>query len=144
MLADYSGFRSSRERNLVDLVVLATTHAIDKSAVHRTVLTEAQHRYISLLGTFEVPLSWGIGYANAAESVRASSEFPAIEEALNLVRLFLDPVLDGRTLEGRWFHERRGWSVVYGLGRLSVVTCRRALATVHAALSRTHPSLQYP
>lgn len=108
-LADYSGFTSSRERDLVDLVILASAYDFDKGELRRAILSEARHRSVFLPRAFKVPPSWGVGYAKAAKGLQVSSQFPTIADALDLMEMFLDPVLDGSAPNGRWFHEQSRW-----------------------------------
>lgn len=108
-LADYSGSKSSRERDLVDLVVLATTHDFDAEDLRYSIQMEAHHRSVLLPRIFEVPSSWGSGYVKAARSVPACSPFRTVGDALQLMTSFLDPVLDGSLPDGRWSHEQQRW-----------------------------------
>lgn len=109
-LADYGGATSSRERDLVDLVVLASAYDFDKAELRRAIIAEAQHRSILLPRAFKVPPSWGVGYAKVARGVHASSQFPTIGDALDLMEVFLDPVLDVSAPNGRWHHEQGRWA----------------------------------
>ncbi len=109
-LANYSGSQSSRERDLVDLVVLATTHDFEASELREAILKEAQHREISLPPRFVAPRSWGAGYAKASKDVPACLSFATVSEALGLMAVFLDPLLGDRVCEGCWSHEQLQWS----------------------------------
>lgn len=109
-LAVYSGSESSRERDLVDLVVLATTDDFDAARLNEAILKEAQHRLTQLPPKFTVPRKWGAGYMKAAKGVPACLAFPTVREALDLMAVFLDPILQGHVSEGHWSHDQLQWS----------------------------------
>lgn len=100
---------STREKDLVDLVVLAKTHDIDGAALQYAILVEAQRRRMSLPTRFAVPASWGRGYAKLAMAVPHCEDYPNVEMAVNFVAKFLEPVLSG-TMNGRlWSHRTLEW-----------------------------------
>jgi hypothetical protein len=103
-------YPSTRFKDLVDLVVL-TGHARPVAEEQRRALvSEASRRDLRLPDRFEVPdpTLWARGYA--AEARRATAPVaPTLSAALDRVRPFLDPLLDG-TATGTWDPERRAWN----------------------------------
>ena len=100
---------STRFRDLVDLVAIAQGASIDAQEQIRAVTSEADRRGIVLPETFDVPdrALWESGYAaEANRSLLASAH--TLDEALAVVRPFLDPVLVG-TARGTWDHEHGAW-----------------------------------
>lgn len=60
-MADYEGRPSSREKDLVDLVVFAVTQDIDGDALTIALDTERRRRQIEPFTEFVVPSAWGQG-----------------------------------------------------------------------------------
>jgi hypothetical protein len=101
---------STRYRDLVDLVAIATSASVQAGPQITAVASEAQRRSIRLPSRFDVPDHelWERGYAaEAARSLLPTA--PTLDEALAVVRPFLDPLLDG-TAKGSWDPERCQWS----------------------------------
>jgi hypothetical protein len=102
---------STRFRDLVDLVSIANGASVEASAQLTALRSEANRRGITLPQRFDVPdhALWEPGYAREA----SRSLLPVahtLDEALDAVRPFLDPLLDG-TAVGRWDPTRRSWSL---------------------------------
>jgi hypothetical protein len=100
---------STRFRDLVDLVAISQGASIDAREQIRALTSEAERRGIVLPETFDVPdrALWESGYAaEARRSLLATAH--TLDEALAVVRPFVDPVLVG-TARGTWDHERGAW-----------------------------------
>jgi Nucleotidyl transferase AbiEii toxin, Type IV TA system len=101
---------SSRFKDLMDLVTLATRAELASEALHYALTSEATRRDIELPTRFDVPddVGWEQGYA--AEARRAVVPTAStLAEALAVVRPFLDPVLDGAA-RGKWHADRGVWA----------------------------------
>ena len=93
---------STRYRDLVDLVAIVTTSSVAADAVSTALASEAERRDLRLPAQFEVPdrQLWERGYAaEAARSLLPSAR--ELDEALALVRPFVDPILAG-SARGEW------------------------------------------
>lgn len=104
-----AGRPSTRFKDLVDLVAMATTVQLAADAQRRALMSEVARRDLSLPTRFDVPdrALWKAGYA--AEARRAVGlPARALDEALAVVRPLLDPVLDG-TAVGVWDPKRGVW-----------------------------------
>jgi len=100
---------STRFRDLVDLVAIVQGASVDAEPQILALRSEAQRRGIALPETFDVPdrALWESGYADEAKrSLLAGTH--SLDEALAVVRPFVDPLLDG-TARGTWDHERGAW-----------------------------------
>lgn len=100
---------STRYKDLLDLVSLATTTAVGADEQRRALRSEAVRRSISFPNRFDVPdlELWQAGYAREAR--RAVTPIAAsLDEALAIVRPFLDPLLDS-TAAGTWEPDRHTW-----------------------------------
>jgi len=100
---------STRFRDLVDLVSMIKGAAMDASAQTIALRSEEARRRITLPQRFDVPdrAAWEPGYAAEARN----SLLPyatTLDEALALVRPFIDPLLDG-TAVGSWDPEQSRW-----------------------------------
>lgn len=101
---------STRYRDLVDLVAIATNAALDANELGKAVESEAERRQIALPKIFEIPDRdlWEGGYE--AEAKRSLLTFAqTLDEALTLVRSFIDPILNG-TATGTWNPDRTAWT----------------------------------
>jgi Nucleotidyl transferase AbiEii toxin, Type IV TA system len=101
---------STRYRDLVDLVAIATTASVAADAVSSALASEAQRRGLRLPDEFDVPdrQLWERGYA--AEAAR--SLLPGaleLDAALALVRPFVDPILAG-SARGAWDPAAGRWT----------------------------------
>lgn len=94
-VADYAGKPSSREKDLVDLVIFALTHDVDARSLRSAVETEARRRGLAPMSTLTIPAGSGAQYRKEIGSTPYGRDFGAVEAAVGLMREFLDPVLDG-------------------------------------------------
>lgn len=106
----YGDRPSSREKDLVDLVVLAVTHDIDGLSLGKAIATEVRRRRMDLVERFVVPAEWGPAYSQMARSIPYCADVLRIADARDLVAALVDPALDA-TADGRtWLHAEREWS----------------------------------
>lgn len=103
---------STRYRDLVDLVSIATGASVSATEQMQALLSEARRRGIQLPSRFDVPDRglWERGYAKeATDSLLPIAH--TLDEALAVVRPFLDPLLDG-TAAGTWDAKGGLWRAV--------------------------------
>jgi hypothetical protein len=105
----YNERTSTREKDLVDLVVFATTQDLDGSALGHAITTEARRRQMPPIDRFTVPGTWGAGYVRLSESVPYCSDHATVELARELVTIFIEPVLSGDADGKTWSHEQLVW-----------------------------------
>jgi hypothetical protein len=101
---------STRYKDLVDLVAIALGASVDANDQLTALRTQAERRGIGLPAPFDVPdrALWESGYAaEAGRSLLAAAR--TLDEALEIVAPFLDPLLDG-TAAGRWDPEHGRWA----------------------------------
>ncbi len=103
------GRPSTRYRDLVDLVAIVTVASVGADTQSAALRSEFERRGLTLPDRFDVPdrTLWEPGYA--AEARRSLLETAGtVDEALAVVRPFVDPLLDGSAAgswnprEGRW------------------------------------------
>lgn len=105
----YNGRPSSREKDLVDLVILAVTQEIDGNALRVAIEAETRRRLMDPFDRLVVPADWGRRYANMARSVPVCADYATVELACNLVTRFIDAALRGDADGKTWSHESLNW-----------------------------------
>jgi hypothetical protein len=108
MLGSYSGRPSTRYRDLVDLVLIAVTQRVDADLLRAALGSEQRHRGLESSEGLKLPSpDWREGYGRIA---RDMPDFPPIDadDAVKLVRRFVEPVLDGTT-GGLWNPQELRW-----------------------------------
>jgi hypothetical protein len=108
-MAIYSTGASSREKDLVDLVVIANTQNVDASSLRIAIASESRRRGLDPFDHFIIPSAWGRTYAQMTRSIPHCANYRGIDAAKVLVSQFLDPVLGSREFSGRWDHVTRVW-----------------------------------
>lgn len=109
MLSDFNGAASTRYRDLVDLTIVATTHEFDANELHDAIFSEYAHRGLQAPTTINLPSpAWVDGYASAVQDAPEVAQRTA-DEAIDVVRAMLEPVLNG-TASGRWDPTSRCWA----------------------------------
>ncbi|MEN3279202.1 MAG: hypothetical protein V7607_342 [Solirubrobacteraceae bacterium] len=100
---------STRYKDLVDLVAIITEASVDAEAQMAALGSESQRRRVTLPPKFGVPDRdlWERGYA--AEAGRSLLPVArTLDEALAVVRPFLNPLLDG-SAAGKWDPKQQRW-----------------------------------
>jgi hypothetical protein len=108
-MTEYNEKASSREKDLVDLVVFATTQDIDGTALRIAITTEARRRQMEPFDHFTVPTTWGAGYAKLSKPVPYCADYRTVELASNLVTRLIDPALSGDADGKTWSHQSLAW-----------------------------------
>ncbi len=101
---------STRYRDLVDLVAIITGASVDAAAQRAALESEFARRDLDLPEHFDVPdrALWAPGYA--AEARRSLLDTArTLDEALTVVRPFVDPLLQG-SAAGSWQPAGRQWA----------------------------------
>jgi hypothetical protein len=100
---------STRYRDLVDLVSISTAASVEARALRAALLSEFKRRELTLPESFDVPERrlWEPGYAKEAQrSLLRIGQ--TLDEALELVRPFLDPVF-ANAAAGEWDPQMHAW-----------------------------------
>lgn len=108
-LAHYGGRPSSREWDLVDLVVLTTTEDVSADKLRRALVAEARARGLTLPERFAVPAAWGRRYAKDAQQVPVCANYRTVDLAALLIGSFLDPVLRHGVSGKTWSSSKLVW-----------------------------------
>lgn len=105
----YDGRPSSREKDLVDIVVFAITQDIDGTALSLAVDTERHRRTMEPFERFVVPSTWGPGYTKQSQPVPYCADYRTVELAAELAARLIDPALTGEANGKVWSAERLQW-----------------------------------
>jgi hypothetical protein len=100
---------STRYRDLVDLVAIAMGASVEAEPQMAALASEAERRGITPPRRFDVPARdlWESGYAREARDALPPTP-PTLDEALAVVRPFVNPLLEG-TAHGRWDPKAGRW-----------------------------------
>jgi hypothetical protein len=109
VMEKHNGRPSSREKDLVDLAVIALTQRIEGPALRHAIETESRRRRMHPLTGFEVPPSWGAAYTKMARRVPYLTEYTAVASAAALVSSFVCPVLTDVSSSLTWNPEDMDW-----------------------------------
>ncbi len=105
----YDDRPSSREKDLVDIIVLAVTQDIDGMALTTAIATEISRREMDPIAQFVVPAQWGPAYEKLAKSVPYCSDFVDIDAARGLASALINPAVDGTAAGLTWRATTRRW-----------------------------------
>lgn len=88
---------STRFKNLIDLVAIQAQCRVAAAGARQALENESRRRGIALQSRFDVPdyELWKRGYAGEARRT-VGLTVPTVDDALDVVRPFLDPLLKGR------------------------------------------------
>ena len=101
---------STRYRDLVDLVSIVVGASVAADVQRKALISEFVRRGLELPTHFDVPdrALWETGYGREARRSLLSIG-QTLDEALGVVRPFIDPLLEG-TATGSWDRDQRRWS----------------------------------
>lgn len=108
-MTEYMTGASSRERDLVDLVILALTQDVEAGALAKAIRAEAGRRRLQPFAALAIPSRWGAVYTRTIRSTPYGKNYDTVEAAAELMRRFLDPVLDGTVTSATWSHASLRW-----------------------------------
>src|SRR6266508_6513382 len=103
------GKRSSRVKDLVDLVVLAHTQTVDLCELRIAIAAKQNLSNIDPFGHFDIPADWTRTYPKTAKGVPVAQSFTA-ETAAELIATFIDPALDEHSNTATWDPQNLTWA----------------------------------
>lgn len=101
-LTIYNGKPSSREKDLVDLVILATTQDLLANELRNEITREAARRRIELPSSFDLPPEWGIVYQKLAQASSACHGYESVDQTRELMHRLINPIMDKNPDIERW------------------------------------------
>lgn len=109
-MANYSGRPSSREKDLVDLVIIAKTQTVSADSLRHAIDAEARARSLIPFTELTIPPTWGRRYAKEARDVTHCAGYRTVDLAEELMRTFIDPVIRGEISGKTWSPDSLAWS----------------------------------
>jgi hypothetical protein len=113
MVETHGGRGSSRVKDLVDILVYATTYDIDGKLLSSRIRHEASVRKLVLPESFSIPLTWRASMEPTFRKMCSQTALPdrlsSFTEAEQLVGQFLDPAFSGDALGRSWSHTGLEW-----------------------------------
>jgi len=108
----HNGLPSTRFRDLVDLVLVSRSRAVDARALCIALNSERRRRALADSSRFDVPdrEMWETGYARVAARAPGLDGFRTLHEALAVVTPFVDPIVTGGRTAGRWNPATGDWA----------------------------------
>jgi Nucleotidyl transferase AbiEii toxin, Type IV TA system len=103
------GKRSSRVKDLIDLVVLAHTQTVDLNELRRAVVAKRVVSNIDPFEHFDMPTDWSRTYSKTAKGVPLAESFTAVTAA-ELVASFVDPALSNSLNRATWDPQNLTWT----------------------------------
>jgi Nucleotidyl transferase AbiEii toxin, Type IV TA system len=103
------GARSSRVRDLVDLVVFARTQHVDGDSLHTAIVAERLHRGLPAAEIFDVPQAWFISYPPLAAKTPHCDGLHDTAQAVGLIAAFLEPAMTGTAAASMWSPTDAAW-----------------------------------
>lgn len=107
-MTEYPRGASSRTKDLVDLVVIASSHDIDATGLRTAVDTERRRRGLPPFKSLVIPADWSARYTKMAKTIPHCAKHPRVEDAKLLMSQFLAPVFSEEH-RGRWDHNHASW-----------------------------------
>lgn len=109
-IATYPTGPSSRERDLVDLVIMASTQPVEAKALRSAINAEARRRGLGQPTRLIVPAAWGRVYEREARKIPVCVRHVSIESAQRLMTSFIDAALQSDHADGHWDPEALNWT----------------------------------
>ena len=107
-LQHYGGMRSTRVKDLVDLVTIARTQRVDLRELHAAIEQKRRHSRMDPIQRFTIPDGWERTYRVLAAATASTGGITSAADAEALVAQLVDPALTGDG-ERTWIPSH-GWS----------------------------------
>ncbi len=110
MSVDYpGGKRSSRVKDLIDLVILAHSQRVDLAELRTAIATKRAISRMDPFDHFDIPADWRRTYPATAKGVPSAETYTA-EAAAALIAAFVDPALTRSPTPGTWDPQHLEWT----------------------------------
>lgn len=104
------GNRSSRVKDLVDLVVIAKTQHVDLAELSQAITHKQRHTGAAAAEAFTVPGDWAKAYRTLAAATPAADGLVDIDEATDLVSQMVNPAMTRDVPAAATWIPGAGWS----------------------------------
>lgn len=106
------GQRSTRTRDLVDVVILACTKRVNGTMLRTAINREWHHRRLPGDPTFDLPSFFRTNYTAIAATTNAVAGFHAFEDAATLAYAFILPAITGKVDGREWDPIEYQWNPI--------------------------------
>ena len=103
------GWRSSRMKDLLDVVTYALTQSPSGNGLSVAIANECARRSMSMPQEFKAPDEWRVGYQSFAQKTKAPESYQSFEQSCSLASSLFDPALKGQTDNKRWNPNTLTW-----------------------------------
>ncbi|MFG1926479.1 nucleotidyl transferase AbiEii/AbiGii toxin family protein [Cryptosporangium sp. NPDC048952] len=103
------GERSSRVKDLVDLVVLAHSQVVNLAELRAAISAKRASCGMDPFDSFDIPTGWRRTYPATAKGVPSAQTYTAATAA-HLIAAFIDPALEKGSRVGVWSPDELRWS----------------------------------
>lgn len=105
------GSASSREKDLVDLLVISNYERVDLIELQEAIEAERLLRGMELMESFEIPSQWGPPFKKLATRTPACEGIVEVEDAVIRVKAMVEPaLLSTPAYQGTVWLPSRGWT----------------------------------
>lgn len=104
-----SGADSSREKDLIDLIVLACTQTMEATELSRAITVEARRRKMEKIQILTFPSNWKQYFEKEAQKNPVLDSVNTFETALELMDVWILPVLGDQIQPKVWNNEVLAW-----------------------------------
>lgn len=113
IIETHDGRPSSRVKDLVDIVAVATSMTVDGAKLQKRIDTELRARKLSKPDAFDIPAIWKTShspaYTKMAKQARLPLEVTSLEDAMTLAKKLIDPAIGSLSNGMSWIPESRQW-----------------------------------
>lgn len=109
METHFGGWRSSRMKDLTDVVAYALTQSPSSDGLSAAIANECARRSMSVPQEFEAPAEWKAGYQSFALKTKSPEEYQPFDRSCSLASKLFDPILKGTIGNKKWNPDALTW-----------------------------------
>lgn len=103
------GWRSSRMKDLTDVVAYALTQSPSSDGLSTAIANECVRRSMDVPQEFEAPGEWSAGYQSFSLKTKTPEEYRSFEQSCILGSKLFDPILQGQISNKKWNPDTLAW-----------------------------------
>lgn len=103
------GWRSSRMKDLTDVVAYALTQSPSSDGLSAAIANECARRSMGVPQEFEAPGEWSTGYWSFALKTKTPEEYQSFDRSCSLASELFDPILKGQIDNMKWNPDALAW-----------------------------------
>lgn len=103
------GWRSSRMKDLTDVVTYALTQSPTADGLRAAIANECARRSMGVPQEFEAPDEWSAGYQSFSLKTKTPEEYRSFGQSCSLASGLFSPILKGQTDNKKWNPDTLAW-----------------------------------